>query len=125
MAAPGDAAPDLRAATVLAYAGGWMSGALLWLLERERPTVRFHALQSTMVFGGLTLLWAACWVASFAALILSADAFFVLQRLAQAVLAVGLIVWVACLWLAARGGPFELPLVGPFAARLTGTASHP
>lgn len=111
--------PDPRIASAIAYAGGWMTGALVWLLERQRPSVRFHGVQSVLLFGALTVIWLGCWVLSFAVLVVSADGFFALQRLAQAVLLVSLIFWVAALVQAARGAPFRLPLLGPLAERLT------
>lgn len=123
MPAPDAPAPDARLATVLAYAGGWASGATLFAIERDRPAVRFHAAQSLITFLSLTVLWVLCWGASFVALIFSADAFFALQRLAQAVLIVGLLVWISCLLLAFRGGDFRLPLAGTLAARLAASPS--
>ncbi len=46
---------DERLERVLAYALGWVSGLLLFLFEKNRD-VRWHALQSMMVFGTLTIL---------------------------------------------------------------------
>jgi len=44
-----------RLERVLAYALGWVSGLILFLTERNR-TVRWHALQSMLIFGILSLL---------------------------------------------------------------------
>lgn len=44
-----------RLERVLAYAFGWLSGGLLLLIEKNR-TVRAHAAQSVVTFGGLSLL---------------------------------------------------------------------
>jgi uncharacterized membrane protein len=101
--------PDPRLAMLLAYAGGWVSGAAVWLIERDRHDVRLHALQSMLAFGGATLAWAALWAGSFAVLVVSATGFFVLQRLAQAVLAAAVVAWVYCLWTTARGNTPRLP----------------
>jgi uncharacterized membrane protein len=101
--------PDPRLAMLLAYAGGWVSGSAVWLVERDRPDVRLHALQSILAFGSATLIWAALWVGSFAVLVVSATGFFVLQRLAQAVLAAAVVAWVYCLWTTARGNTPRLP----------------
>lgn len=115
---------DPRVAITLAYAGGWLSGALVWLVERDRPAVRCHALQSVLAFGILTLGWTLCWTLSFATLIVSATAFFVLQRVAQVVLAAAVVVWLVCLWQAVRGAPLQLPFVGRYAERLV-TGARP
>jgi uncharacterized membrane protein len=46
---------DERLERVLAYTFGWLSGVLLLLIEKNR-TVRWHAAQSMVTFGGLSLL---------------------------------------------------------------------
>jgi uncharacterized membrane protein len=46
---------DERLERVLAYAFGWVSGLLLFLFEKNRD-VRWHALQSMIVFGTLSIL---------------------------------------------------------------------
>lgn len=124
MTAPADSplGPDPRVAAVLAYLAWWVSGVLVWLIERHRPAVRFHAMQSMLAFGAAFLAWATIWIGSFAVLVVSAAGFFVLQRLAQGVLLAGLIVWGVCLWQAARGVDFRLPFFGPLAARLSGVS---
>ncbi|MBN1835064.1 MAG: DUF4870 domain-containing protein [Spirochaetales bacterium] len=43
-------------AALLAYLFGWLSGLIIFLLERESPYVRFHALQSLITFGALSLI---------------------------------------------------------------------
>ena len=100
---------DPRVATLLAYAGGWLSGAAVWLVERDRPAVRFHALQSMLAFGCATAAWVGLWGGSFAVLVVSATGFFVLQRLAQVVLVASAAAWLYCLWTTARGGTPRLP----------------
>ena len=112
--------PDPRVASVLAYLAWWVSGGLVWLVEAERPSVRFHAMQSMLAFGTVFLAWATFWGGSFAVLVMSAGAFFVFQRLAQFVLVAGLIVWAVCIWYAARGVQFKLPFFGDLAERLSG-----
>ncbi len=46
---------DERLERVLAYALGWVSGLLLFLFEKNRD-VRWHALQSMILFGTLSIL---------------------------------------------------------------------
>jgi uncharacterized membrane protein len=59
-----------------------------------------------------------CWMGSFLMLLSSASGFFVLQRISQAILVAGFIVWAVCLVQVSRGVDFRLPLVGDWAARL-------
>jgi uncharacterized membrane protein len=47
---------DPNVAAALAYAVGWVSGIVLLVFEPNK-FVRFHALQSTIVFGALSLAW--------------------------------------------------------------------
>ena len=48
---------DENVGGALTYAFGWITGAVFLLLEPTNKFVRFHALQSTIVFGGLSLVW--------------------------------------------------------------------
>ena len=43
-------------AIALCYALGWISGLIILLVEKENDTVRYHAAQSVIVFGSITLL---------------------------------------------------------------------
>ena len=110
--------PDPRVPIAAAYAAWWVSGAIVYLVERDRPRVRFHAMQSIVAFGAVWLAWMTCWMGSFATLLVSAEGFFVLQRLAGGVLLAGLVVWGVCLWQAVRGVDFRLPLAGDWTDRV-------
>ena len=48
---------DANLAAALSYLLGFVSGAVFLLLEKENRFVRFHALQSVLAFGAITLLW--------------------------------------------------------------------
>lgn len=43
-------------AIALSYALGWISGLIILLIEKENETVRYHAAQSIIIFGSITLL---------------------------------------------------------------------
>ena len=45
-----------RVAAPLAYAGWWVTGAILWFVERHDRTIRFHAAQSIAAFGIVAFL---------------------------------------------------------------------
>lgn len=47
---------DENIAAALAYVGMFITGIIVFVMERENKTLRFHALQSTLLFGGLALL---------------------------------------------------------------------
>jgi uncharacterized membrane protein len=39
---------------------GWIGGLIMYLTQRDRE-VRFHAAQSILTFGGLTIIWWGAW----------------------------------------------------------------
>lgn len=41
---------------LLCYLVGWITGVLFFLVEKENSFVRFHAMQSILVFGAITIL---------------------------------------------------------------------
>lgn len=53
--APATAGIDENVAGLLCYVLGWVTG-IIFLLIDKRPFVKFHAAQSIVVFGGLTVL---------------------------------------------------------------------
>src|SRR5215213_3590924 len=48
---------DENIAGAAAYALGWITGIVFLMTEPANRFVRFHALQSIIVFGGLSLAW--------------------------------------------------------------------
>jgi len=47
---------ETHVAGTLAYVGGWVSGLIFLLVEKNDRVVRFHAMQSIIVFGSLSIL---------------------------------------------------------------------
>jgi uncharacterized membrane protein len=121
--APGQAAQSPTAglqenvAGLLCYVLGWITG-LIFLFVDKRPFVRFHAAQSIVVFGALTIIyiilgqffvatiWSGGW--AFYSLI------YTLFRLA------GLVLWIFLMVKAYQGQRYKLPLAGDFAESLVG-----
>jgi len=46
---------DENVAGLLCYVLGWISGLIFFLIEKKNKFVRFHALQSIIVFGTITV----------------------------------------------------------------------
>ncbi|MGH8674928.1 MAG: DUF4870 domain-containing protein [Burkholderiales bacterium] len=44
-------------AGLLCYLAGWITGLIFFLIEKENRFVRFHAMQSIITFGSLTVLF--------------------------------------------------------------------
>lgn len=47
---------EQNVAGLLCYVLGWVTGLIFFLMEKENQFVRFHAMQSIIVFGGLTVI---------------------------------------------------------------------
>lgn len=109
--------PDTAAA--LAYLAGPFSGALILLAEDANEDVRFHAWQSIIGLGGLTLAVLVSYALGIAAIFVSATAVSVMFGAATVIWIVLLIVWAICLWKAAMGERWHLPLAGDYAERFT------
>ena len=96
---------DKNVAAALTYVLGWVSGLIFLLIEKEDQDIRFHAMQSTITFGILT-------IASMVPLI-----GWILSPL---VMILAFILWLVLIIKAYQGERFELPLIGPFARKQLG-----
>lgn len=89
----------------LAYVGVWITGLIFLLTEKKDQFVRFHAMQSVVTFGGLTILTMVPlvdWI------------------LTPLIMIAGLILWLVCIVKAYQGEKFKLPIVGDFAEKQMG-----
>ena len=85
----------------LSYVFGWLTGIVILLLEKD-PFVRFHALQSVVTFGILTIL---------------AMVPFIGLVLWPAIMIVGFVLWLVLIFKAYQGEEFKLPVIGDFAKK--------
>jgi uncharacterized membrane protein len=103
-------------AILVSYAFWWVTGLFVFFAEKKNRLVRFHAMQSTLLFGGVTI------------------ALFVLGQLNGATLyglnllfslAINLIwllagaLWLFLLFNAWQGRYYRLPFIGDYAEKLT------
>ncbi|MET8651314.1 DUF4870 domain-containing protein [Nocardia aurea] len=105
---------DKKTGAVLSYALGWVTGVVFLFVGKHDPDVKFHASQSIVFFGAVSVLNI---VLSFLGSLLGAlGIVFSLAGLALAVVAV--VVWVLAMVRANRSGGVraELPVVGRFTA---------
>ena len=93
-------------AGALAYCLGWVSGLVIILLEKDNDFVRFHAMQSIVIFGALTIL--SVMLGS----ILSFGFFF---SFASLINLAAMVLWVVLMVKAYQGERFSLPIVGELA----------
>jgi uncharacterized membrane protein len=98
---------DENIASALTYVLGFITGIIFFLVEKENKTVRFHAMQSNLVFGGLFVVQIVLSVVSFII------PFIGLLSLLIGLLA--LILWLVLIIKAYQGEKFKLPVVGDMA----------
>lgn len=96
---------DENVAGLLCYVLGWITGTIFILLETENKLVRYHAMQSIIVFGILTV----------AGIILG----FV-PYIYWLVPAVSFILWVVLMVKAYQGAKYKLPWAGNLAEKIIG-----
>ena len=93
-------------AALIAYLFGWLSGLIIFLLEKESRFVRFHALQSLVFFASMSLI-----IGILGRIPIIGWVFAV----AGGILTFGF--WIIGMVKAYQGEPYRFPIVGDFAAR--------
>jgi len=111
-----------RVAAPLAYAGWWVTGAILWFVERRDRTIRFHAAQSIAAFGMVAFLVLAFGALALASLSFLPAAFNLFLWAALATWVGGVILWIVTLWKAATGHAWRIPVAADLADRLIATS---
>jgi uncharacterized membrane protein len=94
-------------AALLCYIGAWVTGTIFLVLEQKNLYVRFHALQSIIVFGSLTV----------AGTVLN-HVPFLGTGLSIIFTALGFVLWLVLMIKANQGLVFKLPWAGNLAERL-------
>ena len=107
-----------RVAAPLAYLGWWVTGAIVWFVERQDRRVRFHAAQAVTAFGLVAILVGLFATLAVASLSFMPAAFSVFAWTAGGVWVAGMLLWVVVLWKAANGDAWRLPLAAGLADRL-------
>jgi uncharacterized membrane protein len=96
---------DANVAAALAYVLGWISGIVLLVVERNNRFVRFHAMQSVLVFGAFSLAWFLCLSIPLLGWLVS----FIL------IPPISAISWLLLLFKAYQGERFKFPFLGEIA----------
>jgi len=97
---------DANLAAALTYLVGFVTGVIFLLVERDNRFVRFHAMQSTLLFLGIVILDILLQIVP----ILGALVVFLLVIPASAIL------WLFLMYKAYQGEEYKLPFVGQIAA---------
>ncbi|XUX01356.1 MAG: hypothetical protein TUN42_05055 [Dehalogenimonas sp.] len=101
-------------AGLLCYAGAWITGIIFLILEPKNRFVRFHAIQSIITFGGISLIGALFNTAGrgwlFSAITATANALLSLLFF---------ILWVVLMVKAYQGVYYKLPVAGDIAEQFS------
>jgi uncharacterized membrane protein len=96
-------------AGLLCYVLGWITGLVFFLIEKENKTVRFHAMQSIIVFGAITVVSIIIgWIPIVGYII----------GVLLSILA--LVLWILLMIKAYQGGKYKLPIAGDMAEKWAG-----
>jgi len=104
---------DKKTGAVLSYVLGWITGIIFLFVGKDDPDVKFHAAQSIVFFGGVSVILTA---------------FNIFERVLPDVISVLLVIagivisfftfimWIVCLVQAFsnNGARFQIPIVGGF-----------
>jgi uncharacterized membrane protein len=119
---PGTAAP-IGAATsgisenvagLLCYVLGWVSGLIFYFIDK-RPFVRFHAAQSMVVFGGLTVIRIGLGM-----MFITGTGFHMGFGLLWIVSVLGFVLWILLMIKAYQGEKYRVPVAADLADQIFG-----
>lgn len=97
---------DANLAAALSYLVGFVTGIIFLLVEKENKFVRFHAMQSTLLFIGIVLVNIVLNMIPFLGFIVGV----------VVVIPLSAVLWLLLMFKAYQGEEFKLPLVGQMAA---------
>ena len=100
---------DSNIGGLLSYVLGWITGLIFFLLEEKDESVRFHAMQSIIVFGAFTVLsivLGVLFMVPYLGPILGA--FFWIASL---------VLWIILMVKAYQGERYKLPIAGDLAEK--------
>jgi len=100
-------------AGLLCYVAGWVSGLVFILIEKENKIVRFHAMQSIVAFGAITVLLIILTTLGLMPVI---GILFDILSIFAWILSV--VLWIVLMVKAYQGTNFKLPWAGDFAQKL-------
>ncbi len=90
----------------LTYLLGAITGIILLLVAKKSKFVRFHAMQSTILFGGLFVLFVGFGFIPLLGYLVDVTLSFL-----------GFILWIVCMWKAFQGESFKVTYVGDMAEK--------
>lgn len=99
-------------AGLLCYVLGWVTGLIFFLIEKENKLVRFHAMQSIVTFGAISVISI---VLSILAIIPYIGVIFVIVNWIIGLLT--FVLWIVLMIKAYQGTKYKLPWAGNLAEK--------
>ena len=112
---------DKKTGAILSYLLWWITGIIFLFVGKGDPDVKFHAAQSTVFFGSISIITFILNEVSIFTGTIVGGGLFIISRL---IWVFGVVIWIICLVRANGGGGqrFEIPVVGgvitPYAEQL-------
>jgi len=103
-------------AGLLCYLFGWVTGLIFFILEKENKFVRFHAMQSIVVFGAISIVFFIL-ALIFSPFIYTYGAWLVRGIINGLLGVLTFILWIVLMVQAYQGKKFKLPWAGNFAEK--------
>ncbi|MFP4005386.1 MAG: DUF4870 domain-containing protein [Candidatus Hadarchaeia archaeon] len=101
----------------LCYVLFWLSGIIFLLIEKKSKFVRFHAIQSIIVFLSLWIIGAA--TSPFFSMGYHGGVFSPLRFLSSLIWLIVFIIWLLMMYKAYQGERYKLPIAGDIAENKT------
>lgn len=105
-------------ASALAYSGWWLTGAIVWFIERHDARVRFHAAQATVTFAAIAAFVVICGGLAIASLSFLPVLFSTFAWLGAAAWVGGVVLWGIAMWKVLSGDEWRIPIAAEWAERL-------
>jgi uncharacterized membrane protein len=106
-----------NSAAGLSYLAGWITGLIFFLMEKQNRFVRFHAMQSIIFSGAVTIL-AIIMQVLIGGLAYNAPGLATALSCLWGLVAIGIfVVWILLLVNGFQGKYFKLPVIGDYAER--------
>ena len=107
-----------RLSALLCYTAWWLSALVFLAIEQQHRGVRFHAAQSLLLFGGLSVAIGVLSVLSASMLVVSAGAFQAMRLLVYLVWIAAIGIWLVLMLRTFKGETWRVPLVADVADRI-------
>ncbi len=106
-----------RTAGWLCYLFGWVTGLIFFLLEKQNRFVRFHAMQSILFFGGMSILEG---IVRFFETLFSYSLLpvFGFGAITGVLGIITFVCWIVLMVQASKGRYYKLPVIGDYAEKI-------